>query len=121
MLPPGAKIAVLAGDPTKAVPYTIRLKFPANYGIPAHSHPTDEHVVEVSGTLTFGMGGKLIRGAATDRTLSTGGFALMPANMNHFAYTTTKETTIILYEQGPAELKYVNHADDPRNADRRTK
>lgn len=116
MLPAGAQIAVLAGDPTKAVPYTIRLKFPANYAIPAHSHPTDEHVVVVSGALTFGMGDKLIRGAATNKTLSTGGFALMPANMNHFAYTSTEETTIVLYGQGPVEFKYVNPADDPRNA-----
>src|SRR3954447_25319034 len=26
MLPPGAQIAVVNGDPTKAVPYTVRLK-----------------------------------------------------------------------------------------------
>ena len=39
MLPAGAKIAILAGDPTKAVLYAIRLKFPAHYSIPAHSHP----------------------------------------------------------------------------------
>lgn len=121
MLPAGAQIAVLAGDPTKTVPYTIRLKFPVNYAIPAHSHPSDEHVVVVSGALTFGMGDKLIRGAATNKTLSTGGFALMPANMNHFAYTTTKETTIILYGQGPVEFKYVNPVDDPRNAVGKTK
>ena len=31
LLPAGAQIAVLAGDPTSAVPYTVRLKFPANY------------------------------------------------------------------------------------------
>jgi quercetin dioxygenase-like cupin family protein len=116
MLPAGAQIAVLAGDPTKPAPYTIRLKFPANYAIPAHSHPTDEHVVVVSGALTFGMGDKLIRGAVTNKTLSTGGFALMPANMNHFAYTTTGATTIVLYGQGPVEFKYVNPVDDPRNA-----
>jgi quercetin dioxygenase-like cupin family protein len=114
LLPAGAQIAVLAGDPTKPVPYTIRLKFPANYAIPAHSHPTDEHVVVVSGALTFGMGEKLIRGAGTNKTLGAGGFALMPAHMNHFAYTATKETTIVLYGQGPVEFKYVNPADDPR-------
>ena len=51
MLPAGAQIAVLAGNPTQAVPYTIRLKFPAHYAIPAHSHPTDENVVVVSGAL----------------------------------------------------------------------
>jgi quercetin dioxygenase-like cupin family protein len=116
LLPAGAEIAVLAGDPTKAVPYTIRLKFPANYAIPAHSHPTDEHVVVVSGTLTFGMGDKLIQGAGTNKSLAAGGFALMPANMNHFAYASEQETTIILYGQGPVEFKYVNPADDPRNA-----
>jgi quercetin dioxygenase-like cupin family protein len=121
VLPAGAQIAVLAGDPTKPVPYTIRLKFPANYSIPPHSHPTDEHVVVVSGGLTFGMGDKLIRGEATNKTLSTGGFALMPANMNHFAYTTAKETTIVLYGQGPVEFKYVNPVDDPRNAGGTTK
>src|SRR5262249_18016265 len=87
MLPPGAQTAVLAGDPTKATAYTVRLKFPPNYAIPAHSHPTDENVVVVSGAVTFGMGDKLIKGAASNKTLPVGGFAQMPANVNHFAYT----------------------------------
>jgi quercetin dioxygenase-like cupin family protein len=114
LLPAGAQIAVLAGDPTKAVPYTIRLKFPARYAIPAHSHPTDEHVVVVSGSLTFGMGDKLSKETSENKTLAAGGFALMPAQMNHYAYTTNEETTIILYGQGPVEFKYVNPVDDPR-------
>jgi len=112
MLPPGAQIAVLAGDPSKAAPYTVRLKFPANYDIPAHSHPTDENVVVVSGSFALGMGNKLDRKAGT--TLPPGGFGLLPAGMNHYAYT-TQETTIVLYGQGPVEFKYVNPADDPRN------
>lgn len=115
MLPSGAQIAVLSGDPTKPVAYAVRLKFPANYAIPAHSHPTDESVVVTSGALTLGMGGKLDKGAAANKTLGVGGYALMPANMNHFAYT-TGETTIVLYGQGPVEFKYVNPAEDPRNA-----
>jgi quercetin dioxygenase-like cupin family protein len=49
------------GHPHPAGPYTIRLKFPANYAIPAHSHPTDENVVVVSGALTFGMGDALAK------------------------------------------------------------
>ncbi|HZT76615.1 MAG TPA: cupin domain-containing protein [Vicinamibacterales bacterium] len=119
MLPPGASIAVLAGDPMKAVPYTIRLKFPANYAIPAHSHPADEHVLVTTGSLTLGMGDKLVKGAGT-KTIGVGGFAMMPANMNHFAYTTNAETTIVLYGQGPVEFKYVNPSDDPRNAKTKT-
>ena len=40
----------------------------------------------------------------------------MPAGMNHYAFTGEQETTIILYGQGPVEFKYVNPADDLRNA-----
>ena len=111
MLPPGAQIAVLAGDPTKSGPYTVRLKFPANYDIPAHSHPGDENVVVVSGELFMGMGTRLDR--KTGMGLGVGGYALMPANANHFAYTRS-ETTIVLYGVGPVDFKYVNPADDPR-------
>ena len=120
MLASPAQIAVLAGDPTKAGAYTIRLKFPANYAIPAHSHPTDENVVVVSGALTFGMGDKLAKNASDNKTLAPGGYALMPANVNHFAYAGAQETTIVLYGQGPVEFKYVNPADDPRTARKST-
>src|SRR5262245_22614816 len=113
MLPPGAQIAVLAGDPGKPAAYAVRLKFPANYAIPAHSHPTDENVVVVTGGLTVGMGDKLAKGAPANKVLPTGGFAMLPARMNHFAYT-SEETTIILYGVGPVEFKYVNPSDDPR-------
>jgi quercetin dioxygenase-like cupin family protein len=112
MMPAGAQIAVLSGDPTKSVPYAIRLKFPANYVIPAHSHPMDENVVVVSGGVNFGMGEKLdkTKGSA----LNPGGYLLLPAGMNHFAYTRT-EATIVLYGVGPVDFKYVNPNDDPRN------
>ena len=71
MLPAGAQIAVLSGDPTKAVPYAVRLKFPANFAIPAHSHPTDENVVVTSGSLTLGMGDTLMKGAASSEFSAT--------------------------------------------------
>jgi quercetin dioxygenase-like cupin family protein len=111
MLPAGAEIAVLSGDPGKTAPYTIRLKFPANYNLPAHSHPQDENVAVVSGELFMGTGTKLDRNAG--QGLRVGGYALVPANFNHFAYT-KGETTILLYGTGPVDFKYVNPADDPR-------
>ena len=119
MLPPGAQIAVLTGDPGKAAPYTVRLRFPANYAVPAHSHPTDENVVVTSGALTFGMGDELKKGAPTNKTIGAGGYFLAPANMTHFAYTTA-ESTIVLYGVGPVEFKYVKPSDDPRNAKKNT-
>lgn len=35
-LPPGAKIAVIEGPMNEAVPFTVRIRFPANYMLPAH-------------------------------------------------------------------------------------
>jgi anti-sigma factor ChrR (cupin superfamily) len=58
-LPPGAKIAVLEGNPNEKGPFTIRVKLTASYKIPAHSHPSDEHVVVLSGALYMGTGAKL--------------------------------------------------------------
>ena len=112
-VPPGAQMAVLAGNPTAAESYTVRLNFPANYAIAAHWHPTDENVAVVSGALYMGMGDKLDKQAGHE--MGPGGFALMPAKANHYAYTKT-ETTIFLYGVGPVEFNYVNPADDPRNA-----
>ena len=115
MLPAGAEIAIVSGDPGKSAPYTVRLKFPANYAIPAHSHPTDENVAVVAGALSLGMGDKLDKKATGNATLGPGSYALAPANMNHYAYTGAQETTILLYGIGPVEFKYVNPQDDPRN------
>jgi quercetin dioxygenase-like cupin family protein len=115
LLPKGAEIAVLDGDPTKAAPYAVRLKFPAHYAIPAHSHPTDEHVVVTSGVLVFGMGDELDKHSGANSKLTVGGFVVAAANVNHFAFTRDEETTIVLYGDGPVEFNYVNPNDDPRN------
>jgi 3-isopropylmalate/(R)-2-methylmalate dehydratase small subunit len=58
-LPPGAKITVIEGPMNEAVPFTIRLKFPKDYTIPAHSHPAIERVTVLSGTFHMGTGDKL--------------------------------------------------------------
>jgi quercetin dioxygenase-like cupin family protein len=113
LVPPGAQIAVLSGDPMKTGPYTLRFKFPANYVIPAHSHPGDENVAIVSGEFYMGMGDKVDQAHGT--ALPPGAYAMMPANMNHFAFTKGQEVTLLLYGIGPVDFKYVNPADDPRN------
>jgi hypothetical protein len=113
MLPAGAQIAVLAGNPMGTGYYTVRLKFPANYTIPPHWHPTDENVAVVSGDLFVGMGDVIDRNAATP--LGIGGFGSLPAGMHHFAFT-KQETTVLLFGQGPVEFTYVKPSDDPRHA-----
>src|SRR5215471_15693301 len=115
-LPPGAQIAVLSGNPMGTGAYAVRLRFPASYAIPAHSHPTDENVVVTTGDVTFGMGDKLSKTAAGNKKLGVGGYALQPAGMNHYAFAGASGAEIVLFGQGPVDFKYVNPADDPRNA-----
>jgi Domain of unknown function (DUF4437) len=110
-LPAGAKIAVLTGDPTKAVPYVLRAKLPDGYKVPPHWHPTDENVTVIKGTLMVGKGEKF--SADSSVTLPAGSFARMPKGMRHFAWT-KGETIIQVHGVGPFDIIYVNAADDPR-------
>jgi len=110
VLPAGAQIAVLEGNPAEKGPVTLRLKFPANYDIPAHWHSMAERITVLSGTFHVGMGDKLDRQAS--RTLEPGGYVSLPAHMNHFAWTTTP-TVVQINLEGPFDLVYVNPADDP--------
>ena len=109
-LPKGAQLAVLSGDPSKSGLYVIRLKLPANYQIPAHHHPTTENVTVLSGSFHAGMGDKLDRTKAV--TFEPGGFAALPANMNHYAWA-SRDTVIQVHGEGPFAIVYVNPADDP--------
>jgi quercetin dioxygenase-like cupin family protein len=61
VLPAGAQMAVVSGDPSKDGLYVVRLKMPANYQIPAHNHPTTEYVTVLSGDFHIGMGDRLDR------------------------------------------------------------
>ncbi len=105
-----ASFALISGDPGKSGLYVVRLKMPAGYKIMPHWHPTDEHVTVVSGTFALGMGEKWDAAALKD--LSVGGYALMPADMRHFAQAKT-EATVQVHGMGPFALTYVNPADDP--------
>jgi hypothetical protein len=58
-LPSGAKISVIEGPMNEVRPFMLRLKLPARYQIPAHSHTAIEHVTVISGTFNLGMGDKL--------------------------------------------------------------
>ena len=110
-LPPGAKIAVIEGPMNEAVPFTIRLKLPKDYAIPAHSHPAIERVTVLSGTFHMGTGDKLDK--ARTHPLSAGAIGIMQPGTNHFAWT-AEETVVQLNGTGPWGINYVDPNDDPR-------
>ena len=114
-LPSGAKFAVIEGKPVEAGPFTMRLRFPAGYKIPAHSHPAIEHVTVLSGVINFGMGDKF--DASQLKPMPSGSFIVMPIGTNHFVET-KEETVIQLHGIGPWDVTYVNPGDDPRKRQR---
>jgi uncharacterized RmlC-like cupin family protein len=95
----------------EAVPFTVRLRFPANYKIPAHWHPAVERVTVLSGTFHMGVGDKLDPQNATP--LIPGSIAIIQPKTNHFAWT-KEETVVQLNGVGPWGITYVNPKDDPR-------
>ena len=110
-LPPGAKIAVIEGPMTEAVPFTFRLKFPANYKIPAHWHPAIEHVTVISGGFNMGTGDKL--DTSKSKELRAGSVAIMQPKTPHFGWT-KEEAIVQVHGVGPWGVTYVNPEDDPR-------
>jgi quercetin dioxygenase-like cupin family protein len=111
-LPPGAKCALIEGDPKAAnVLFAYRLKMPDRFRIPPHFHPADEHLTVISGTFNMGLGDKADTTAT--RPMIAGSFMVMPKGKHHFAWT-SGETILQVYAIGPWGLIYVNPADDPR-------
>jgi quercetin dioxygenase-like cupin family protein len=110
-LPAGARIAVIEGPMNEAVPFTVRLSFPANYRLPAHVHPAVERVTVLSGAFYMGMGDKL--DASKAMPVGPGDMMIMQPNTPHFGLT--KDATVLqLHGSGPWGITYVDPADDPR-------
>ena len=112
-LPKGAKLAVLQGDPGKSGPFVMRLKVPAGYKIPPHTHTQTENLTVISGALYLGMSDKA--DPAVAQPLKTGAYHYLPGKTAHFAFN--KAPTIVqVHGDGPFDIIYLNPADDPSKA-----
>lgn len=109
VLPKGAQVAVLFGDPFKPGLFAVRLKVPDGYRIPPHWHTQDEHLTILAGTLVLRMGDSM---QARPHELTAGGFHSLPGGMHHSAVA-HGETIIQLDGWGPFDIHYVNPADNP--------
>jgi len=107
----GVQTAVLEGDPSKAEPFTVRLRLPNGYKIPPHTHPTTENVTVLTGTFLAGMGTTFIESDL--QAFGRDGFASVPANHAHYAMARGL-TVVQVHAIGPFILTYVNPADTPK-------
>ena len=109
---PGARLAVVQGDPSKEGLFVYRLKMPANYKIPPHLHKASENVTVLAGVFSIGLGEKFDQGSG--QALPVGGFVSIPPKHPHYAWAGGQETVVQVHGVGPTDLTFVNPADDPR-------
>lgn len=105
----GIRTTVVAGDPTKEGPYTIRLSVPANTRIQAHTHRDSRTAVVVAGTWYFGYG--RVASAAAEKALPPGSFYTEPGGLAHFAETKDAAVVVYISGAGPTDTVYVSHSD----------
>ncbi|HLW52638.1 MAG TPA: cupin domain-containing protein [Candidatus Angelobacter sp.] len=109
-MPPGAKVAVLSGDPASDGPFILRLKLPDGYKIPPHWHPVTEYTTVLSGQLFIGAGD--VFDESKLQALPQRSVVAVPAHQNHYALA-KGETEVQTQGMGPFKRTYVNPADDP--------
>ena len=107
----GIRTTVVAGDPTRSGPYTIRLSIPANSRIQAHTHRDNRTAVVVAGTWYFGYG--RVAGAAAEKALRAGSFYTEPAGVAHFAETKAEPVLVYITGNGPTDTVYVDASGAP--------
>ena len=110
VLPAGAQLGVLHGDPGKPGPFTIRIKMPDGYRIAPHWHTNAEELTVLSGNFLLSMGDKYDESAA--HSLTAGAYHFLPAKMHHAA-AAKGETALEIHGMGPFDIHYLNPADDP--------
>jgi quercetin dioxygenase-like cupin family protein len=99
------EVAVLAGNPEKAWPYTVRAHCTDGYKIAPHWHPTAENVTVLQGQLSVGMGAKWDSNGL--KAMQTGSFASVPASVRHFAQC-DGDTVLQIHGQGPLKINFVS-------------
>jgi quercetin dioxygenase-like cupin family protein len=112
--PPGAKLVVVVGDPTKPGPYVVRVTVPNGVKMMPHTHPEDRIYTVISGVFYIGLG--KVFDPAKLVAYGPGSVVVLPANTPHFHWARSGDYTTQVNGYGPLGLSYVDPKDDPRNA-----
>ena len=112
VLPPGALLAVVSGDPTGPGESTLLLSMPNGYRIPPHHHPGYEHVEVREGRLLVGMGDRI--DPKQTRALIVGDSATAPAGMHHWSIAEGRTVLAVTFN-GPYTITYLRAEDAPRS------
>ncbi len=105
----GCDLAPVSGDSSaEGAPFVLRIRCAAGSKVPAHWHPTDEHVTVLKGTFRVGMGEAFDENKLV--TMNTGNFTLIAKEMRHFA-ACPNECIVQVHGMGPFKVNWVNPAE----------
>ena len=111
-LPPGAEVAFVHGNPSLSGPYTYRIRLPANYRVPVHSHSDNRFYTFLSGTFYEAEGSNFDPGQL--EAYQPGSFQVYSANTYHYGLTKDDAVIFQVHGYGPTALIYFDPAEDPR-------
>jgi quercetin dioxygenase-like cupin family protein len=103
-MPKGVEMVVLEGDPKAESMFTLRLKAPAGFALAPHTHPSDERVTVLEGSVSVGFGPAADHSAA--KTFLAGSFYVNPADVAHYVFS-DEGCTLQITGQGPWRVDYL--------------
>jgi len=103
--PLGTMMAILEGNPKNEGIFTMRVIFTPYFKIPAHTHPKDERVTVLSGSIYVGFGDKLDTTNAVK--FSQGSYYVNFAGTHHYVFTQSEGVTFQITGLGPWQIDYL--------------
>lgn len=82
---PGSKLAILEGDPKALGLFTLRVFLPAGARLAPHTHPNDERVTVLSGSVFVGYGD--VFDTASGREFKAGDYYMNPPGVHHYVWS----------------------------------
>jgi quercetin dioxygenase-like cupin family protein len=111
ILPQGAQVTFVSGNPYLAEACTVDFRMPDKYTLPPHTNPAREHVTIMSGTLRVGLGRRIDRKKSL--VLAAGDTASTPAGVPHWSIAEGEVDIIVTWDSGPMGIAYMNRRDEP--------
>jgi hypothetical protein len=111
--PSSVHLAVIAGQPSEAELFMIRVKVPGGVKLMPHRHSEDRIYTVISGVFYIGVGEEF----EPDKleAYPPGAVIELPGNTSHFHWAKSGEYITQVTAIGPLGFEYVNSKDDPRN------
>jgi hypothetical protein len=110
--PPTVRVATVAGRPTEAEQYVIRIKVPLGVKLMPHRHPEDCICTVLAGVFYIGLGDRF--DADELEAYPPGSVIILPGNMAHFQWAKAGEYVTQMTAIGPWKVEYLDSRDDPR-------